>query len=358
MKKAILFGSGNYARQKLDTIKKTYQIVGCVDNAVKPGNLEEFFGIEKRHPSEIAQFDSDAYIILLSFKWMEMYEQIMNYQINETRIVFGMSIAPYLDIVERLFFERTIGITATQKRIRVKVEDKEYWCADKQSFDKIVRALLYDESDFVNHFMEMPLEPISRRFGSEFGTPIDRVYIERFIREQSQYIRGTVMEIAEDKYARAYQSQISEMQILHVNGWGGKVIKGNFATGEGIVPNSIDCLICTQTLLFIYDLKNSIKNIYALLKEGGTALITVPGITQVSLYDYRNWGQYWSFTELSLRKLLQQFFADEKIEIKVYGNVKTAVGFLYGVCAETLSDSDFAYDDIQYQVIMGARVIK
>lgn len=356
MKKAILFGSGNYARQKLDTIKRTYQIVGCVDNAVKPGNVEEFYGVQKRHPSEIDKFCPDACIILLSFKWMEMYAQIMDYQINETRIVFGMSIAPYLDIVERLFSERTIGISATQKRIRVKVEDIEYWCTDKQSFDKIVRTLLFDDS--INHFMEMPLEPISCRFGSEFGTPIDRVYIEKFIREQSQYIRGTVMEIAEDKYARAYQSQISEMQILHVNGWGENVIKGNFATGEGIVPNSVDCLICTQTLPFIFDLNNTIRNIYALLKEGGTALITVPGITQISLYDYRNWGQYWSFTELSLRKLLQQFFADENIEIKVYGNVKTAVGFLYGVCAETLLESDFAYDNIQYQVIIGARVIK
>ena len=79
---------------------------------------------------------------------------------------------------------------------------------------------------------------------------------------------------------------------------------------------------------------------------------------QISLYDYRNWGQYWSFTEQSIRALLKKYFAEENIDIQVYGNVKTAVGLLYGVCAENFSDEDFTYNDNQFQVIIGARVTK
>lgn len=86
------------------------------------------------------------------------------------------------------------------------------------------------------------------------------------------------------------------------------------------------------------------------------ALITVPGITQISMYDYRNWGQYWSFTKQSALKMCKKYFEDIKIEI--YGNVKTSIAFLYGIPAESLDISDFDYNDEQYQMVIGMKVKK
>ena len=356
MKKAILFGCGEYAKAKIENIKQIYHIVGCIDNAIQPGKVEEFQGVERRHPSEIDKFDSEADIILLSFKWIEMYAQMIQLKIDDKRIVFGMCLLPYMDVVEKKLHEKSVHVSSVQQKIKMEVQGQVFWCTNKESFDEFIRILV--KSDTVNEIAALPLNPIGRRFGAEFGTPIDRVYIEKFIREQSQYIHGTVMEIAEDKYARRYRENISEMQILHVNGDGENVIKGNFATGEGVTPDSVDCLICTQTLCMIFEVEKAIYHIHRILKKEGTALITVPGIVQISLYDYRNWGQYWSFTEQSIRALLKKYFAEENIDIQVYGNVKTAVGLLYGVCAENFSDEDFTYNDNQFQVIIGARVTK
>lgn len=358
MEKAIIFGCGNYAKQKLGSVRKHYEIVGCIDNAVKPGLEKEFEGIVVRNPIEIDSFGSDSKIVLLSFKWFEMFQQLNKANVDRDRLLFGALFSPYLDEVEKLYNENNIKIIPIENALKIQINNKEVNCYKKSEFDKCIREEIVRTSASCKALTDLPLQPISRRFGAEFGTPIDRIYIERFIRINSKYIKGTVMEIAEDKYSQKYEPQIDQLQILHVNGWGKDVIKGNFETGEGIIANSVDCLICTQTLLMIYDLDNSVKNIYALLKEGGTALITVPGITQISMYDYRNWGQYWSFTEKSFRRLLEKYFSPSDIEIKIYGNVKTAIGFLYGICAEEYSERDIDYSDSQYQVLIGARVTK
>lgn len=358
MEKVILFGCGNYAKQKISSIRKQYEIIGCIDNAVKPGLASEFEGIVVKNTTEIDTFASDSKIVLLSFKWFEMFQQLDKANVDSNRILFGALFTPYLDEVEKLLNENNVKIVPIKSAIKIQTNNNEVNCYTKSEFDKCIREEIIQTSASCKALTNLPLQPISRRFGAEFGTPIDRIYIERFIRINSEFIKGTVMEIAEDKYSQKYEPQIDQLQILHVNGWGKDVIKGNFETGEGIVANSVDCLICTQTLLMIYDLDNSIKNIYALLKEGGTALITVPGITQISMYDYRNWGQYWSFTEMSFRRLLEKYFLPSDIDIKIYGNVKTAIGFLYGICAEEYSERDIDYTDNQYQVLIGARVTK
>lgn len=48
----------------------------------------------------------------------------------------------------------------------------------------------------------------------------------------------------------------------------------------------------------------------------------------------------------------------ELVNIIQYGNVKTAAGFLYGVSAEKLNESDFEKNDSLYPVVVGAVVKK
>src|ERR687894_427089 len=48
------------------------------------------------------------------------------------------------------------------------------------------------------------LTPISREYGYDRGTPIDRFYIENFLEEHSSSIRGRVLEISENTYTRRF----------------------------------------------------------------------------------------------------------------------------------------------------------
>jgi hypothetical protein len=114
----------------------------------------------------------------------------------------------------------------------------------------------------------------------------------------------------------------------------------------------------TQTLSFIYDIKSAVKHSLQLLKQGGCLLITNPGITQISRYDYDRWGQYWSLTDKTIRRLYEGYVPEENITTATYGNVKTAACFLYGMASEDLMQQDLSYNDPDYQLVVTAVIIK
>lgn len=167
------------------------------------------------------------------------------------------------------------------------------------------------------------------------------------------------MEVANNNYTLMFGGQRVEKSIIsHVMGWGKDAIKVNFETGEGIVENSIDCLICTQTLQYIFDLPQAMKNIYKALKPNGVALITVPGIKPLCEYDSNLWGEYWSFTVKSMDRLCNSIIDKSNYLVKQYGNSKVAVAYLYGVCVEEIDIKDLEYYDEQYPFIITARIKK
>ncbi|MDE7287211.1 MAG: class I SAM-dependent methyltransferase, partial [Lachnospiraceae bacterium] len=174
-------------------------------------------------------------------------------------------------------------------------------------------------------------------------------------------IKGRVMEIGDREYTVRYgKEMMQESDILHVmkSDPSDNMICGNFATGEGIVEESIDCLICTQTLPFIYDLHKAAENMVRVLKKGGTALITVGGISQIISYERTHFGHYWSFTDMSMRMLFEELEDVESVQIGTYGNVKTASAFLYGISFEEMEPEDLDYHDVNYQLIVTAVVTK
>ena len=58
------------------------------------------------------------------------------------------------------------------------------------------------------------INPVDRDFGFNLGTPIDRYYIENFIREHRHLIQGEVLEVGEDSYtSRKHEFQEGESEI-------------------------------------------------------------------------------------------------------------------------------------------------
>jgi len=213
--------------------------------------------------------------------------------------------------------------------------------------------------NYVEIIADLPTEPVSRVFGLDRGKAIDRVYIEDFLGTYKDYVKGKVLEIAEDTYTLRFgENRVQEFCILHVNGTGKNAIKGNLETGEGMEENSFDTMIITQTLMFLFDINSAVQHINSALKQGGTALLTVAGISQVSRYDDDRWGHYFGFYETGIRKLCSKVFGEENVEIKVYGNVKTATAMLYGLCCEDLQPEDFEVHDKDYPVIIGIALHK
>lgn len=202
-------------------------------------------------------------------------------------------------------------------------------------------------------------KPVSRLFGFDRGEPVDRYYIRKALSRYSNDVRGQVLEIGEARYTNELGGEsVKRVEILHAEADNAAAtMVGDLSTGEGIPEDVFDCIILTQTLNVIYDVKSAIMNVYKALKPGGVVLATFPGITQISRYDMDRWGDYWRFTSLSARRLFEDVFGDD-VHVEAFGNVSVATAFLYGFCAEELTQKELDYIDPDYEVLLAVRARK
>jgi SAM-dependent methyltransferase len=192
------------------------------------------------------------------------------------------------------------------------------------------------------------------------GASIDRYYIEKFLTRHSPDIHGCVLEIANSDYTRRFgEGRVIKSEVLHVQAGNPRAtIVDDLASGNQIASNSFDCIILTQTLQFIYDVRAAIFNLYRILKPGGILLATLPGISQISRYDMDRWGEYWRFTTLSARKLFEHAFPSNRITVRTYGNVLAANAFLQGLAVEELRRHELDYQDPEYQLLITVKAAK
>jgi hypothetical protein len=192
-------------------------------------------------------------------------------------------------------------------------------------------------------------KPIDRDFGFNYGKPIDRYYIENFIKKYRYLIRGEVLEVGEDSYTSKYASENYHLTVLNVVDKSG-CLKGDLENGDGIPDNAFDCVIMTQTLPFIYDVKSAVFHVHKMLKPGGHLLATNPCISQVSRFDMDRWGDYWRFTPLSIKRLLGNYFPKDNIQIEAHGNSLSSTCFIQGIPCEKLSSRELDHADQDYPV--------
>jgi SAM-dependent methyltransferase len=208
--------------------------------------------------------------------------------------------------------------------------------------------------------------PISRNFGLERGSPIDRHYIEDFLRRHSGLsgytpgaIHGHVLEVGDDMYVRQFGLGVDRIDVLHASPENPRAtIVADLTDGGNLPSDTYDCVICSQTLHVIYDVKAAIRTIHRILKPGGTALVTIPGISPICRADIDAWGDYWRFTTLSARRLFEEVFEPANVTVDSYGNVLAASAFRYGLTAEDLSRRELDLHDPDFQVNIGIKAVK
>jgi SAM-dependent methyltransferase len=204
------------------------------------------------------------------------------------------------------------------------------------------------------------LTPVSRRFGFDRGTPVDRYYIGRFLSQHSQLIRGCVLEIGDRGYTERYGAdRVSRSDVLNVRAdVPGTTIVADLTHGDGIADCSFDCIVLTQTLQFIFDVPAAIRTLYRILKPGGTLLLTVPGT--ISQLEIARSGSvwYWGFTGLSIERLFREGFRPHDVEIVEYGNVLASIALLQGLASEELQAAELDFRDPLYPLLICARTTR
>jgi SAM-dependent methyltransferase len=203
-------------------------------------------------------------------------------------------------------------------------------------------------------------EPVSRTFGFDRGTPIDRYYIEGFLAQHAGAIHGRVLEIGDRTYTERFGGKaVTQSDVLHVTGDSPEATIVADLTNAPEIPNdTFDCIVMTQTLQFTYDMGSTVSELHRILAPGGMVLCTVPGISQISRYDMDRWGDYWRLTSLSARTLFETAFPAPAVEVTAYGNVLSAVALLQGLAVSELTTDELDVRDDDYQVIVAVAATK
>jgi len=188
--------------------------------------------------------------------------------------------------------------------------------------------------------------PLVPHFGLERGQPIDRYYIEHFLEEQSRFIRGRVLEIGDDAYTRRFGAdRVTQSDILHISGANpATTIVADLSDAPQLPSNAFDCIICTQTLQLIYDLKGAVATLHRILRPQGIVLATFPGISQTDDPDWCD-SWYWSLTRNAAQRLFADAFGSANVRAASHGNVLTAMCFLHGLASEELRSDELEFHD-------------
>ena len=123
----------------------------------------------------------------------------------------------------------------------------------------------------------------------------DRPLLHRGLHTQPRgglrVIRGRVLEVQEAVYTQRFgdPASIERIDVLDIDPDNpDATVVADLADAPNLPSDAFDCVICTQTLLLIYDVHAAVRTLHRVLKPGGTALVTVPGISRICRPDERS----------------------------------------------------------------------
>lgn len=200
------------------------------------------------------------------------------------------------------------------------------------------------------------IHPISDRFGFDRGTPIDRYWIDNFIRKNEKYIYGSVLEIGDNRYTKQYGHAVKRTDILDMSNSNRKAtIIGDLRNlKKTIKSHSYDCVILTHVIGIIDDYRSALLEAYRILKPGGSLLITV-----ASLCPTVNGNMsYWRFTPASMHYTVKTLFPLASLSVESYGNVASGIWFWEGLCVEEVAQEVLDIHDKRYVCMVSAVITK
>jgi SAM-dependent methyltransferase len=184
--------------------------------------------------------------------------------------------------------------------------------------------------------------PFCRNFGASRGQPIGRFYVEKFLFDNSDVIKGKALEFGDDSY-RSFFPGIASHYV--VSAYSGEYVdfQGDIHQSSLLPSNYFDGIICTQVLEHLEDPLRALINLHSSLKCGGVIIITVPFMQQVHNVP----SDYYRFTIKALDRLLK-LSCYEVEELTAYGNAMVSIGSLLGFTSSDFKRSELYSIDSEY----------
>ena len=201
--------------------------------------------------------------------------------------------------------------------------------------------------------------PLSPVWGLDRGVPLDRYYIHAFLERHRRDVKGRVLEIKDPGYTRMFgDDRVTSVDVLDVNpGNAQATIVTDLSRAKTVAGDCYDCFILTQTLGVIFDVAEALRHAVRVLKPGGVLLCTMPASGRIS-YEEGLDGDFWRFTEASVRRLFAEVLPPQAVEITGHGNVLASSAFLYGMAVHELTREELDAYDPYFPVVYTIRAVK
>ena len=202
--------------------------------------------------------------------------------------------------------------------------------------------------------------PVSRYFGLDRGSAIDRHYMDAFLHQHRRDVRGRVLEVGDDRYTVAFgDDRVTTRDVLNaVPGNPRATFVGDLSTGAGLPDHAFDCVILTQVLQYIPDPVAAIAHIQRILAPGGVVLAILPGLAKTDRGHDGSWSDWWRFTERSAAALFHHAFSPDRVETRTYGNVLAVTAALMGLAQEDLRPAELDVHDPDYPLVFAIRATR
>jgi SAM-dependent methyltransferase len=200
--------------------------------------------------------------------------------------------------------------------------------------------------------------PLSDNWGREWGTPIDRWYIERFLGAHAVDIRGDVLEIMDDRYTARFGADVRTSTILDIDSSNPRAtLVADISQPDSLPRNRFNCIVLTQTLQYVFDLQAAVQSIHRTLRPGGVCLATVPAVSRLDSAATAR-GEFWRVTPAGCSRLFGEQFGGDAVEVTSCGNTRTAICFLLGLAAEDLSERELSAVHPAFPLVVTVRAMK
>ena len=188
--------------------------------------------------------------------------------------------------------------------------------------------------------------PFCPRFGYSRGSPIDRYYLNLFVAEIRDQVRGDVVEVGGNNCNKNEYgfSRASRYRGLDVVASPGVDLVGDAAQPQCLPPSSLDGLVIFNVLEHTPRPWEIVANMRLWLREGGVACCMVPNAQRL----HKAPEDYWRPLPAAL---MEMFTGWSERRLYQYGNPVSTVASLMGIAAEELKEAELLDYHPDYPVV-------
>jgi SAM-dependent methyltransferase len=203
----------------------------------------------------------------------------------------------------------------------------------------------------------VPKVPLSDDHGFDRGTPIVRAYIEEFLGQHREAIRGSVLEVGDSRYTASFGAgHVTTSTVVDIDGASQQAtLIADLNEASALPDDSFDCIILTEVLHLLKSPGTCLRSCHRALRQEGSVLITVPALKRLNPGDPGS--DYLRYTPAGLELLLRRTW-DGPFSITWYGNLRACVAFLVSHVSEEVGSEELGFRDERFPLTVAARADK